>query len=121
MIKANFFTYSSTIILEFLGKILYFPIWWYGVGLVKKAKSLFYFLKDREKDLGLMIWVKNIFVPMYGQNDAAGRAISFFVRFFQVIFRGLIFFIWLILALFMFFLWLFFPVLLLFLLIFQIF
>jgi len=121
MMKSNFFIYSSGIILESLGKILYFPIWWYSSGLLRRAKSLFYFLRDRERDLGFMIWAKNMFVPMYGQSDFAGRMISFFVRLIQVIFRGIVLLFYSILSLVMFLLWLFFPLLILFLLIFQIF
>ncbi len=30
--------------------------------------------------LGVGVWIKNIFVPMYGSYDFAGRFISFFVR-----------------------------------------
>lgn len=121
MLKANFFSYFSIIILEFFAKILYFPLWWYGVGLIKKIKSLFYFIKAQEEDLGLGVWAKNILVPMYGQRDFAGRTISFFIRLFQVIFRTVILIFWLIYALLMLLLWLFFPPALLIALIFQIF
>lgn len=121
MIKTNFFTYSSAIILEFLGKILYFPVWWYSLGLIKRAKSLFYFIKDKEKDLGFSIWLSNIFVPMYGQKDFWGRIISFFVRFFQVLFRGIILLIYLLLAIIMLLFWLLIPLIIFFFLIFQIF
>ncbi|MBN2854453.1 hypothetical protein JXK06_02905, partial [Patescibacteria group bacterium] len=105
MLKTNFFSYFSIIILEFLAKILYFPLWWYGVGLIKKIKSLFYFLKSKERELGLGVWAKNILVPMYGQRDFAGRAISFFIRLVQVIFRTIILLIWFICALLMLIIW----------------
>ncbi|NCT55096.1 hypothetical protein GW758_04050 [Candidatus Falkowbacteria bacterium] len=121
MLKTNFFSYFSIIILEFLAKILYFPLWWYGVGLIKKVKSLFYFIKAKEEELGLGVWVKNILVPMYGQRDFAGRAISFFIRLIQVIFRSIILFVWFILALSALAIWLFFPPILVIALIFQIF
>ena len=121
MLKANFFSYFSIIILEFLAKILYFPLWWYGAGLIKKIKSLFSFLKSKEAELGLSVWAKNILVPMYGQSDFAGRAISFFVRLVQVIIRSIVFFAWFILALLALIIWLFFPPMLVIALIFQIF
>lgn len=121
MFRTNFFIYSSGIILESLGKILYFPVWWYSTGLAKRARSLYFFVRDRERNLGFMIWTRNIFVPMYGQSDFAGRTISFFVRLSQVIFRGLALLVYCTLALIMFLLWLFSPILILFLLIFQIF
>lgn len=121
MLKANFFSYFSIIILEFLVKILYFPLWWYGVGLIKKIKSLFNFLEAKEEELGLGVWAKNILVPMYGQRDFAGRAISFCVRLVQVIIRSIILIFWFILALLALLIWLFFPPMLVIALIFQIF
>ena len=121
MLKGNFFSYFPIIILEFLAKILYFPLWWYGVGLMKKIKSLFYFLKSKEEELGLGVWVKNILVPMYGQRDFAGRAISFFIRLVQIILRTMVLVIWFILALLMLIIWLIFPPALVIALIFQIF
>ncbi len=121
MISKNSFTYLSVITIEILGKIIYFPIWWYSVGLFKKARSLWFFLKYKEKNLGLFIWLKNIFVPMYGQRDFSGRIISFFIRFFQIIFRGLVLFFWLLGVIFMLLAWIALPVFLVFALIFQIF
>ncbi len=41
--------------------------------------------------LGIDIWIKNLFKPMYGQNDIAGKIISFFMRIFQIIFRSFAF------------------------------
>lgn len=42
------------------------------------------------RGLALDIWLKNIFVPMYGQRDAASRIISFLMRLVQIIFRFII-------------------------------
>lgn len=121
MFKTNFLTYFSEIILDFVFKILYFPLWWYGPGTIKKIRKCYNFLKDKEESLGLFIWCKNILVPMYGQNDFAGRVISFFVRFFQILFRSIIMLFWLFFAFIKLLIWLFFPPALLFALIFQIF
>lgn len=121
MLSQNFLTYIPTALLELVAKFLYFPIWWYSVGLFKRIKSLFLFLKGKEKELGVSVWLKNIFVPMYGQRDIAGRLISFVIRFFQVIIRGFILFIWFILSFLMLLLWIFFPVALCFALVIQIF
>jgi small-conductance mechanosensitive channel len=117
----NFWSYLSIIILETLGKILYFPLWWYSVGLLKKIKSLWRFLGAKQENLGFSVWLKNIFVPMYGQRDFAGRIISFVIRLVQVIVRGLILLIWFFLALLALLSWLLLPVLLFLALIFQIF
>jgi hypothetical protein len=49
--------------------------------------------------LGLKIWIKNIFKPMFGQYDIPGKLISFFMRIFQIIVRGLILILWSVLML----------------------
>ena len=90
MIKHNFLTYGSQIIAKVLLEIIYFPIWWYSFGFFERLKKNWRFLVQREKSLGFKIWLKNIFVPMYGQYDITGRIISFLIRSVQVIFRGLL-------------------------------
>jgi hypothetical protein len=99
MFENNFFVYSGKIIVQTLGEILYFPIWWYSSGLVLVVKNIGRFLDSQEKNLGFSIWLKNIFVPMYGQRDFASRIISFIMRLIQIIVRGLLLAIWLVLAL----------------------
>lgn len=89
MFQHNFFTYSGKIILNIIGDIIYFPIWWYSVGFVRFLKNVWDFLVNQSRSLGFFIWIRNIFVPMYGQRDWAGRLISFFIRVVQIIFRGL--------------------------------
>ena len=121
MFQHNFFTYSGKIILKILGDIFYFPIWWYSVGLARQLKNVWIFLHNQEQGLGFYIWLKNIFVPMYGQRDWAGRLISFLVRSIQIIFRGLALLIWVILALVYIFIWLLGPVFLILALAWQIF
>ncbi|PIX12175.1 hypothetical protein COZ73_00770, partial [Candidatus Falkowbacteria bacterium CG_4_8_14_3_um_filter_36_11] len=54
---------------------------------------------DREKSLALLIWIKNIGRPMYGQYDWQGRIISFFMRLIQIIIRSFFMLFWLALAL----------------------
>ncbi|MBI5728363.1 MAG: hypothetical protein HY984_01260 [Candidatus Magasanikbacteria bacterium] len=41
------------------------------------------------------LWLKNIFVPMFGQADWQGRLMSFFMRLMNVIVRGALLMIWL--------------------------
>ncbi|MFA6513816.1 MAG: hypothetical protein WCT50_00810 [Patescibacteria group bacterium] len=96
MFRHNFLTYGGKIILKTLGEIIYFPLWWYSVGFIETLKKELNFLRNQEKSLGFNIWLKNIFVPMYGQYDLAGRVISFFIRFLQIIFRGLVLILWLL-------------------------
>jgi len=119
MFKHNFLTYSGKIIISLLLEIVYFPIWWYSVGFFRFLKNVWNFLKDQENSLGFWVWAKNIFVPMYGQSDWAGRLISFFVRLVQVVFRGFALLLWAIICLFVLIFWLILPLLLLLALFFQ--
>lgn len=41
------------------------------------------------KSLALRVWIKNLFVPMYGMYDWQSRLISFFMRLAQIVFRGI--------------------------------
>jgi hypothetical protein len=99
MFSQNFAIYASKIIVELVGSILYFPLWWYSRGLLLTIKGLNNFIIEREKGIGLSIWVKNLFKPMYGQRDWVGKAISFFMRLVQIIVRSLIMLFWIMLAL----------------------
>lgn len=89
MPQNHFLFYAGQIILDLLRQLLFFPVWWYGRGsgeLLKKCRG---FLADSLKALNLTVWLKNLFVPMYGQRDFAGALISFFMRIFQIILRGI--------------------------------
>jgi len=115
----NFLTYSGKIILQILGEILYFPLWWYTVGFARLVKGVWRFLGNQEINLGFSVWLKNIFVPMYGQRDIAARLISFAVRTVQIIARGLVLIFWLLVVILILILWLVFPLALLLALSFQ--
>lgn len=119
MLENDFLTYSGKIIFQILGEILYFPIWWYSAGLIRLVRNLVKFWSGQEKALGFSIWLKNILVPMYGQRDVASRAISFIMRLIQIIFRGAILLVWLLVVLFILAAWLLVPPLLLLASVFQ--
>lgn len=119
MLNHNFLTYSGKIILQILGEILYFPIWWYSVGFARFCKGAARFWLNREINLGFSVWAKNLFVPMYGQRDFTGRLISFLIRLVQIIFRGLLLLFWLVVVLAALIVWLIFPLALLLVLVFQ--
>lgn len=120
MFRHNFLTYGSQIILKTIGEIVYFPIWWYSVGLWESVRKIARFWLNQEKSLGFTIWAKNIFVPMYGQHDWAGRLISFFIRLVQIIVRGLALLFWLVLCILCLFIWLLAPIFLVIAIFFQI-
>ncbi|MCX6782102.1 MAG: hypothetical protein NTW66_03225 [Candidatus Magasanikbacteria bacterium] len=94
---------------EALLDALYFPFWWYTGGV----KHAMFWCADMfqvgNKNLSPGLWLKNIFVPMFGQYDIQGRIISFLMRFFQVLGRGFALLIWLIFCLALFIVWLAIP------------
>ena len=119
MFNHNFLTYGGKIILQILGEILYFPIWWFSVGFGRLAKGAWRFWRNQEINLGFSVWAKNLFVPMYGQYDWAGRLISFVIRLIQIVLRGAALIIWLAVVLLVLAVWLAFPFALLLALSFQ--
>jgi len=110
MLSHNFAVYGSKIFAEIIGDILYFPLWWYSRGLAGVVRGLRRFLSDREKSLALLVWIKNIHRPMYGQYDWQGVLISFVMRVVQIIFRSILMVFWLAAAVFALFAWLILPV-----------
>jgi fatty acid desaturase len=67
------------------------------------------FLRNEQTILGLSVWLKNIFTPMYGQHDFLGKAISFFMRLVQIIARSFLMLIYVIIALILVAFWLVLP------------
>lgn len=118
MIKTNNKTIAGTF-LGILVDILIFPFWWYSFGLIKFVKVLLNFLSNQEKFWALSVWARNIFTPMYGLRDWQGRIISFFVRFFQVIFRSVVMIFWMMILSAILFAYLAFPILVVYEIFFQ--
>ncbi|MDD4901872.1 MAG: hypothetical protein PHE24_01925 [Patescibacteria group bacterium] len=108
------------IFFSILMDIFFFPFWWYSLGLFKIIKNLANFVADKEKSLALLVWIKNIFVPMYGQRDIQGAIISFFIRLAQIIFRSVILIFWIIIALIVFWIWFLAPILIIYMIVWQI-
>ncbi|MFH1427783.1 MAG: hypothetical protein ABIG60_04635 [Patescibacteria group bacterium] len=115
----NLIFYSGKIIADITRDIIYFPLWWYSRGLVQLIRILKDFLASRQKSLALLIWVKNIHRPMYGQFDWQGMLISFFVRLVQIIIRSIIMLFWLIFTLAIFIFWIFLPIFVIYQIIYQ--
>ena len=55
------------------------------------------------------LWLRNLFVPMFGQVDWQGRIVSFFMRLINAIIRGIILFLWLIVIFIFFLVWILAP------------
>ncbi len=80
---------TGAVLIDGIMTLLCFPLWWYSKGFFKVLKGSGNFIKDFELTLGFFIWLKNLFVPMFGQRDIAGRIISFVLRLVQIILRGI--------------------------------
>jgi len=119
MLSNSFGLYAGKILVDLIRDIIYFPLWWYSRGLKQIVIKLKNFLVNKERSLALFVWIKNIFRPMYAQYDWAGILISFFVRLFQIIVRGIFMLGWLALAILALGLWLVLPVLAIYEIIFQ--
>ena len=83
------------LILDILLDIIYFPVWWYTGGIKFVLLKCWDLIKVGNGRLAPGLWLKNIFVPMFGQWDWEGRIISFFMRLIQVIGRGIALLFWL--------------------------
>lgn len=57
-----------------------FPWWWYTRGLRRVLGWAVRTLRGWERTVGLRVWLKNLFTPMFGQTDWQGRMISFLMR-----------------------------------------
>lgn len=73
---------------EALLDLVYFPVWWYTSGLRYAGGRCFEWLKAGNRALAPVLWLQNLFVPMFGQTDWQGKIISFFMRFVQILARS---------------------------------
>ncbi|NCN25296.1 hypothetical protein COT94_04350 [Candidatus Falkowbacteria bacterium CG10_big_fil_rev_8_21_14_0_10_37_14] len=106
----SFIYYAGRLVFDWLGSLLYFPLWWYGKGLWSAIRGLVKFLADEWQWLNPGVWFKNLLVPMYGQRDWVSRLISFFVRLVQTILRFLAWLCWLAVCLVAVVIWLVLPI-----------
>jgi len=111
--------YGVKILSELIRDIIYFPLWWYTQGLILFFESLIHFLKEKQKGLGILVWSKNIFRPMYGQQDWQGTLISFFMRLIQIIFRCIVMIFFIIISIIFFSVWVVAPIFVIYQIIFQ--
>lgn len=82
------------VLIDLIGDVLYFPVWWYSEGLQKTARFCLHQISEMEKSLALRVWFANFFVPMYGQYDWQGRIISVFMRLIQIVYRIFALLVW---------------------------
>ena len=100
---------SKILLIDLLGEILYFPIWWYTQGLKRTVLYVFVSIKNTNRNLAVGLMFKNLFKPMFGQYDREGRIISFFFRLILTLVRSIFFLVLAGLYLLMIVFWLFLP------------
>jgi len=110
IIVSMWFLVAQRIFFDFLWHILYFPLWWYSGGIAYVGRRCISFVQMGNFSLAPGLWLKNIFVPIYGADDWEGRIISFFLRLVNVIARSVLLFIWIIVALFLCIVWAILPI-----------
>lgn len=110
MTQNAIFLLLKYIAVDLVGDFFYFPLWWYTKGFKKSIIFTLEKIKDAENSLGVGIWLKNLFKPMYGQYDIQGRIVSFLMRLIQLIFRSIVFGVFFVLILFIPIIWIFLPV-----------
>ena len=72
-------------------ELAYSPLWWYTTGLKRQGRTLLRQVRYANDVSGVSPWLTNLFVPMFGQHDIAGRVISFFMRLAQLLVRFLVY------------------------------
>ncbi len=60
--------------------ILTFPVWWYTEGLVLAWRHMQSRFRYILRSTGLLIFLRNITQPLYGDTTRQGRIISIFIR-----------------------------------------
>ncbi|MFA4831680.1 MAG: hypothetical protein WC862_03095 [Patescibacteria group bacterium] len=103
--------------LDFFLDFLFFPFWWYTKGAKHALLFCFHLLQDGNLRLSPWLWIRNVFVPMFGQRDIGGRLVSIFMRLVNFIGRSAALLFWLFAVIIIFFIWLFLPVFVLFMLV----
>lgn len=73
-------TVAQLVFVDVIGSILWFPVWWYTTGFLWVASAALRALRYRAQAYAFVVWIRNFFVPMYGQYDWEGRIISVFMR-----------------------------------------
>ena len=101
---------TNVLIGDLLGSVFRFPLWWYSEGLLGVVRWAARSLSYRFRGYAISLWVRNLFVPMYGTRDWAGRLISLVMRIVVILARSLAFMVEAIVYLSLILAWFFAPV-----------
>lgn len=78
---------AHLLFVDLAGSVIWFPVWWYTKGLQKVIDAASAAVWYRVRAYALGVWLRNFFVPMYGEYDIWGRIISLMMRFVVLIYR----------------------------------
>lgn len=87
--------------IDLIGGILRWPLWWYTKGLQLRFAWAVNSITNYGRMLALGVWIKNIFVPMFGQRDWQSRLISVFMRIVNIVGRSIALFFWTVIVIFL--------------------
>lgn len=118
--KSLFLSSLQFIAKDIIGDILYFPVWWYTVGLKKVYLGFWHQLISLINGFSLPILFRSILKPMYGDYTRSGRIISFFMRIIHVSVLTIGTVIWSIILMILFLAWMVIPAFIVYNIIFQI-
>jgi len=93
MVK-SVFLYAPKIIFDLFFDMLYFIPWWYSRGLMDVGRRAAYFLRDKERELAIIVWLRNLLKPLYDDYRWQKRLQSVIMRLGQIIFRTSILLFW---------------------------
>lgn len=79
--KSRVASIGKLLVLDLAGSVVWFPVWWYTRGLQSLLNIVFRTISYRIREYSFVVWIRNFFVPMYGQYDWTGRLISVLMRF----------------------------------------
>ena len=100
----------KTLFIDTIKDLIRFPFWWYTKGLARTWTSFIFSVRNAAMRLGVLVWIKNIARPMFGQYDVWGRIISVLIRIIQIIFRSIILVLWVMVLLLKIIIWIALPV-----------
>ncbi|MCR4280664.1 MAG: hypothetical protein NUV82_04580 [Candidatus Komeilibacteria bacterium] len=91
---ANIIYAFRVTLFDLIKEILYFPVWWYSLGLWQVLRGSGRGIKTGSQRLGVGVMFRYWFKPMYGQTDWQGKIISFFMRSAVLFGRTIMLLIW---------------------------
>ena len=98
------------VVVDLVGSVVFFPVWWYTRGMVRMAAYCGRTVANTYVNFGIGIWIKNLFTPMFGQRDITGRLISFFMRLMAILYYSVVLLCLSVVMLLLFLVWLALPV-----------